>query len=948
MVTTSPEAPCISTFEAEYPVQKLHIPSLQDLLDFKNVPEYPYHKSWQDARHDPVFILHTSGSTGIPKPLLYTHSFITGIANNTTLSPPEGFRSLDKYFRQGRFLMTLPSFHIAGLGFSLISPAFHGGIPVYPLPTAPPTTESLMKAIQSTEIDWAFVPPVVIDDLGKDPALLDIAASRIKYVFYTGGSVPKASGDVVVKRIGIYQVLGSSECATFPLIRAEDDKTHQDWNYIQIHPDVNVEFHHRFDDLHELVVVKRKDPGHYQPVFGHFPDSTEYETRDLFSPHPIKPGLWTHRSRIDDVIVFLNGEKTNPISFEQEVTRHSEVRSALVGGQQRFEACLIIEPVNTSPLSEEEKAKLIERIWPVVDDANTRCPAHAKVSKSRILIGDPSIPFPRAGKGTIQRQAAMNLYAEQIDELYAEKGLNSSDELLKDLDLSDKTTVREAVGKMVKDVTSWNTFNDADEFFSLGMDSLQVLRLNRDIKSKLGLAALATRDIYANPSVDLLTAEVMRLALAKDITSVSDLETERIDAVNSTLRLYEVAVDKLAASSTNGFHSATSPDDSTVIILTGSTGALGSFVLNELLQTDVKHIYCFNRSHDSQALQATRNAQQGLSTEFPPSRISFLTVDLTKPSFGLDNSTLDVISSSVTNIIHNAWPVDFNKTLSSFRPSLDGVLNLVSFASQAKLSPSMLFISSISSVANYAASPFVPEIVIADPSCTANMGYGESKYLAERILDYASRKLRVNVGTVRVGQICGTAETPRGWSVNEWFPSLVLSSMHIGALPKSLGAQLDHGEVMPVDWIPIDKLAGVLVELGKTLETSASAVQDGLKVFHAVNPNTIRWNVLLPTVKETLSQVGQGREVNEVSYAEWVDLLSTSSASTISEDDLRTNPGVKLLDFYKSLQDMDKKGITRLEIKKTLATSKSFESVEAVKGEWVKGWIEGWFGRKSR
>lgn len=118
----------------------------------------------------------------------------------------------------------------------------------------------------------------------------------------------------------------------FPLIRNESESGNVDWSYIQIHPVSNPEFQHRFGDLHELVIVRHPECEKYQAIFTHFPDLQEYKTRDLFSPHPTKPGFWKHRSRIDDVIVFLNGEKTNPVTFEQEVSRHPEVKSALVVG----------------------------------------------------------------------------------------------------------------------------------------------------------------------------------------------------------------------------------------------------------------------------------------------------------------------------------------------------------------------------------------------------------------------------------------------------------------------------------------------------------------------------------------------------------------------------------------------------------------------------------------
>jgi hypothetical protein len=66
-----------------------------------------------------------------------------------------------------------------------------------------------------------------------------------------------------------------------------------------------------------------------------------YRTKDLVTPHPTLPDTWTHASRSDDVIAFLNGEKVNPIVFDTNISRHPEVAAALMFGHQRFEAGLL-------------------------------------------------------------------------------------------------------------------------------------------------------------------------------------------------------------------------------------------------------------------------------------------------------------------------------------------------------------------------------------------------------------------------------------------------------------------------------------------------------------------------------------------------------------------------------------------------------------------------------
>ena len=69
---------------------------------------------------------------GIPKPLFYNHEFATGIATNTIITPPQGFQSLDRFFRTGSFFMTLPSFHVSPLSQRDGSPASINLAPTLP------------------------------------------------------------------------------------------------------------------------------------------------------------------------------------------------------------------------------------------------------------------------------------------------------------------------------------------------------------------------------------------------------------------------------------------------------------------------------------------------------------------------------------------------------------------------------------------------------------------------------------------------------------------------------------------------------------------------------------------------------------------------------------------------------------------------------------------------
>ncbi|KAH8433484.1 uncharacterized protein LDX57_011118 [Aspergillus melleus] len=950
LVTTDPEPPFVSSIVCEYPIKVIRIPSLNDLLSSEDAPAYPYEKSFEAARNEPAFVLHTSGSTGIPKPLIYTHEFVWRIYAANTLPAPDGMTRIDQYFLQGEWFSFLPAFHIAGIGFGMVLAIYSRSVPVLPLPGRPPSTDAFLEAVKYGKFDWAFLVPVILDDLSKDPAALDLVASKLQYLFYTGGALPSTVGKIVSSKVPVFSGLGSSEFAALPQLRIADSSFTETWQYLYIHPTAQPEFRQRMDDLHELVLVRSTQNPEAQPVFAMFTDLDEYETRDLFSPHPTLPNLWRHRGRRDDIVVFLNGEKTNPVTFEQQVSRYPDVRSALVAGNQRFEACLLIEPATTEALGDAAKAELIEAIWPAVEEANAQCPAHARVSRSKILVLDAAKPMLRAGKGTVQRAGTIQLYQDEINALYEER--QTQDPPKKKL--SSLQDASQILRTLVVEVTSWSEFENDADFFTLGMDSLQALRLAAAIRSSLGVI-LPPSAIYASASVNQLANMVYSETPAPN-------GDDRMISMSRLLQSYEQQIDQLASVQKPADIAGQAVPVPQVIILTGSTGTVGSFLLEYLLaDPGISHIYCLNRARpqdeDPRSSQAASNKQKKLTHALCEERVTFLTADLCKDRLGLDSDDYNVLVSSATQIIHVAWPVNFIQPLQYFQSSLVGLLNLIILTRNGRCRPPLLFLSSIAAVSSYNALPgaaaWIPEEIITDPFCTAAMGYGESKYLAERILDYASRKLSIPVAVARIGQLSGTATDPRGWNKAEWVPSLIVSSLYLGALPASFGG--GKGQFDEIDWIPVDILAPILVELSIATATgdlrrhAIEGSPGGARVFHCVNPRRVDWKDLIPVVVEELqrsSRNAQTGKVSVVSLQEWVGELQALISSERVRDDIDRNPAVKLVGFYEQLLTdagrVDTPNVARLSTDRTAVISKGLRELQAIRPEWLRGWIREW------
>jgi aryl carrier-like protein len=568
----------------------------------------------------------------------------------------------------------------------------------------------------------------------------------------------------VASKIKLVNQFGATELGICSLLHRKDYDP-RDWRYVQFHPEDGHLFRPSVDDTYELCIVRNEQFKAQQPTFTVFPDLAEYRSRDLFVRHPTKPDMWRWKARADDIIVFLNGEKTNPVSMEQHiVARNPEVTAALVIGAQRFQAALLLEVNMGQELSIEQRAAAIERFWPSIEEANHECPTHAKIAKTHILFISPNKPLLRTGKGTIPRSGNLSQYASEIGELYknADRVSPLLDSETEDtIDLNDTTAVLQYIRRIVAATTEWKTFDDEDNFFHLGMDSLQGLVIVRRLRQNLNLPTMALSTVYTSPSVNSLALAIMDLMYHRVVSKEKKIET-LVAERQTALERFKSLIKPVRSTSPSTIDS-----EGHVIVLTGSTGALGAYILAKLLlDPSVSHVYCLNRSIESVHMQVKRNTSLHLSTDFPPSRVTFLTVNLAMPSFDLPSHTYNTLLESTTLIIHSAWPVNFNIPLSAFEPSIHGLVSLIDFAGSSDLQPHLHFISSISSVMSTSKSDgsLVPETVFSSPSIPLVNAYAESKHISELLLDYAQTKYNLSLSFSRVGQVAGAVDAPGLWN----------------------------------------------------------------------------------------------------------------------------------------------------------------------------------------
>jgi hypothetical protein len=116
------------------------------------------------------------------------------------------------------------------------------------------------------------------------------------------------------------------------------------------------------------------------------------------------------------------------------------------------------------------------------------------------------------------------------------------------------------------------------------------------------------------------------------------------------------------------------------VLLTGSTGNLGCYILDWLLHnSSIEKTTCLNRSADASVEQRRNHEIHGLETAnlllngTHTDKLEFLAGDLSQqPTLGFAPRTYDQLTSSVNIILHNGWPVDFQPAFLQFRTVAPG------------------------------------------------------------------------------------------------------------------------------------------------------------------------------------------------------------------------------------------------------------------------------------
>ncbi|KNZ77600.1 L-aminoadipate-semialdehyde dehydrogenase large subunit [Termitomyces sp. J132] len=896
---SSKDAIVILQSEGALPVPTLvHALGYDDLLTpehDRNDIQIPFmYTSWKRDDLD-ALIMHSSGTTGLPKPIYHGQTYPLLFATCHRLpEQQEPFRYV---------VSTLPLYH--GFGFLALHLSLSIGMPfILPPASVIPTGKTVLQAIEANGAQYLFTVPSILEEMIGLPGGLGLETLKDLEIVAIGGAPMKESFGVEVSLAGVKLLnhWGCTELGPIAPIERIDDG--YDWHYVKPRTDIRI------------TIMPLDDGSKSHRLVGYPPGwSTPYEVQDLLVAKPHDSTQYRIMGRADDLLVLSTGEKVRPTNLEQKVMEHPDIKDVLAFGAGQVCLGLLVELSGNSFDSAdidqpETRAAILSSIQPYLERGNSFTDKHGKVSNEMVVLTRESTrPFIRTDKGSLARKSILAAFDKEIQSCYEKVDIQNA---LPFPSLYDGGyALLDSIRSLVHGITGNNNITDLMDLFEAGMDSLQASRLRRAILNGLRVTPdlpiliedIETDFCFRNSSIEKLYLAVARLVSgSQDENGIHETREEhRIWAMEDMFQKYHDVLrsfERLAAHvHASRLKRRPAAGQKKVVLLTGSTGSLGCFLLACLADDpDISKVICLNRLHTG--TMSPRQRQMDLMSKRGAymsnqawDKVVLHGADLSRYDFGLDENHFSELLGA-THIIHNAWPVNFNRSLASFEPHICALSNLVRLAllsagrrAVGSAPTRILFTSSIAVAGRYPSlhrqGPYeVPETFL-DAVNSAEIGYCEAKWVCEHLLLSASELYGNSSGvneplmqgcSVRIGQMTGP-EGSGAWNESEHFPIIVRTSQQLGALPALEGS---------LSWLPVNRASNILTEL---------LFSKGLKPFyHMENPSRQSWQGVMSNLSDILGEC-HGKPLPLIPLKKWLGRVRDLG------DDHQRNVAYKILSF---------------------------------------------------
>ncbi|KAG0174801.1 hypothetical protein DFQ28_004462 [Apophysomyces sp. BC1034] len=833
-------------------------PQAKDLLD---------HSFSLDDVEKIALIIHSSGSTSFPKPIRLSNRYLIQTVQffHECFNGVEGKEQL--YGESEVMYSCLPLFHIFGT-FTVFNVMTLGGSTVFP-EKLPPPTASLLDALKQNRCTYLAAPPLILEQLSSHlRATNDFTAmQQLKLVIYGGAPLKFETGQFFHEHnINVRNEYGTTEINTF--MSSNLDPKSPNWNALRpLRFLKEYCIWEPFEGDVKHLAVKGDCPSLASGLA--LRDDGNYATNDIWRETQPGSGFYNYLGRKDDTLIMENGEKTNPVPMEETIREIPLVANCVVIGEGRQCTAALIE-LDTHYALEYSPDEMITQVLEAVKRANKIAPSHSAILPQMVRILPLNKKIPSTDKGTVIRKRAAKQYEALIEKMYSDflegpkTAANQQEDISKWSSEQLEAFLIDAAASTL-DLSKTEVTKDLSQsLFDIGLNSLLSIQLRNLICQ---VVDVPQNFLFLHPSIQAMKEAIQGGPQDnKNVVEEEYKKTEEILEAYLKKAQQDFGVAKNAYKKDSGGH---------VVLLTGATGSLGSFMLQDLMKNPaVKKVYCLVRGKDN-LMKRIRDGFEARVLDASlldnNAKVEALPMRLDEPNLGFSQDLYHRLKKEVTIVQHCAWLLDFNQPVSHYeKECIRGFYNLLLFAYSDTNPMHVHFISSVSASAAWGTS--IPEMPLPrDPHVAMPMGYGHSKYISEHLLNYLSKEKNFPCYVERLGQVCGDS-VHGAWNTSEQYPL-----MFIG------GGQVMHK--MPkletsIDWITVDSAASSIVDIMLLTADQPAIVAES--IFHIVNPHSIMWSDLLDAMKSC------GMRFDTVSPAEWVHELSKDN----------TNPAYKLMSFY--------------------------------------------------
>ncbi|MGX2041489.1 amino acid adenylation domain-containing protein [Methylocaldum sp. MU1018] len=266
--------------------------------------------------------------------------------------------------------------------------------------------------------------------------------------------------------------------------------------------------------------------------------------------------------------------------------------------------------------------------------------------------------------------------------------------------------------------------------------------------------------------------------------------------------------------------------DCNAVLLTGVTGFVGAFLLEEIQKQTPAAVYCLVRASNTDEAGKklfSHLDRYGLADSIDRARVVPICGDLAEPRFGLSERDFADLAGRIDAIYHNGALTNLIQPYFALKQAnVSGTREILRLACSVRQKP--VYYTSTLSVFGEAESPSgrgFDEDDVPEPSSALTMGYAQSKWVAEQLVRTAGMR-GCPVMIFRLGAVTGHSRTG-AWSTDDFHCRLLKTCVELGKLPHMMER---------IDMTPVDYAVRSIVYLSHRTESLS-------KTFHLVNPNPL-------------------------------------------------------------------------------------------------------------